>query len=111
MSKFLIGAVIVIVAIASGIGAAALAGPRLGQYIQTRVSTSSRRFGAPNQMPFPGMQPPRSRPGVPGYRGISSQSSSQVPNFLDAFGNDSQSTGSNSRIAGLPGFSNLNGGQ
>ena len=111
MSKFVIGAVIVIAAIASGIGAAALAGPRVGQYLQARVSTSSRQFGAPNLMPFPGTRRPRNGRGVPGYRGISSQNSSQVQNSLDAFGSYSQWSDSNSKIAGLPGFSGLNSGQ
>jgi hypothetical protein len=111
MRKFVIGAVIVIAAIASGIGAAALAGPRVGQYLQARVSTSSRQFRAPNPMPFPGMRRPWNGRGVPGYRGISSQSSSQVQNSLDAFGSYSQWGDSNSKIAGLPGFSGLDSGQ
>ena len=111
MSKFLIGAVIVIAAIAAGIGAAALAGPRVGQYLQARVSTSVRQFRSPFVMPFPGTRPPRNGQGLPGYHGISSQSSGQGQNSQDAFVSVAQWNNSNSKIAGLPDFSTLNGGQ
>ena len=108
MSKFIISAVIVIAAIASGIGAAALAGPRVGQYLQARISASGRQFGIPNLMPFPGTRRPRNGQGAPGYHGISSPSSSQVMNSLDAFGSYSLWSDSNSKIAGLRVFSGLN---
>ena len=111
MSKLLIGAVIVIAAIASGIGAAAMAGPRLGQYLQARVTASGRQFGAPNQMPFPGMRRPWNGQGVPGYHGISDQNLNQAQNSLDAFGSYTQWSDSNSKIAGLPVFNSLNAGQ
>jgi len=114
MSKFLIGAVVVIAAIAAGIGAAALAGPRIGQYMQARVSTSSRQFRSPNQMPFPGFpgaRRPGNRPGAPGYHGINSQSSGQSQNALAPLASYSQWNDSNSKIAGSPDFSSLNGGQ
>jgi hypothetical protein len=109
MSKFLIAAVIVIAAIASGIGAAALAGPRLGQYLQARVTASGRQFGVPNPMPFPGMRRPWNGRGVPGFRGIAGPNASQ--NFPDAFGSYTQWSDSNSKIAGLPVLSSLNSGQ
>jgi hypothetical protein len=107
MSKFLIGAVIVIAAIAAGIGAAALAGPRVGQYLQARVSTSGGQFRSPFVMPFPGTRPPRNGQGLPGYHGISSQ----AQNSLDAFVSVAQLNNSNSKIAGLPDFTTLSGGQ
>ncbi|MDR3577015.1 MAG: hypothetical protein P4L50_24380 [Anaerolineaceae bacterium] len=111
MGKFLIGAVIVIVALAAGIGAAALAGPRVGQYIQSRVTTSSRLYRSPNQFPFPGARPPRNGTGVPGYHGINGQGTSQNQDALAALGSYSQWNDSSSKIAGLPDFSSLNGGQ
>jgi hypothetical protein len=109
MSKFLIGAVIVMVAIAGGIGAAALAGPRLGQYLQSRISTSSRQFRAP--FPYPGTRPPRNGQGAPGFHGISGQRSSLGQNSQAVLGSYPQWVGSNSKIAGLSNFNDLSGGQ
>ena len=109
MSKFLIGAVIVIVAIAGGIGAAALAGPRVGQYLQSRISTSSRQFRAP--FPFPGTRPPRNGQGAPGVHGISSQSPSLGQNSQQVLGSYAQWVGSNSKIAGLSNLNDLSGSQ
>ena len=109
MSKFLIGAVIVIIAIAAGIGAAALAGPRVGQYLQARISTNSRQFRAPFAFPYLGRRPPRNGQGAPGYHGINSPSLGR--NSLEVFGSYSQWVSSNSKIAGYPDFSSLNGGQ